>query len=461
MNVNFVELLNSLNALEDKLSSLNFPQPELLNLEPYTTPFLRSDDLLNFTKRIKDVINRHSDYETNDADNEKIESIKYIIDHSDKNLERLHHGNSGYATPAINAYMISMMYAENLINDIFSFDLLSDKSLLPSPMIRKLSSYQNRIESISGKTESIEQKIKTINDAYNAAESLPMTMSQLDEANEEIRKINQSVADRSAEIDQLNTNAKSNERDIGKTKEKLDSYYENIKSKMSSDLKSYEDEAKNYIAQCEQAFRMTTTKGLAWSFQEKANKLNVSIRLWVLALSVSLTIAGIVGYYRYIALDNFFLREGVSGFQTFLQIMISIFSLLTPLWFSWLATKQISQRFKLAEDYEFKSSISKAYEGYRREALQLEEDFSQRLFSNALTRLEEPPIRFMSNEMHSSPMSEILSSPAIISAIRKGGDGVDAFLEKTGLMKKSKKDSKKDEDSNGVEPDEEEKDEQK
>jgi len=58
-------------------------------------------------------------------------------------------------------------------------------------------------------------------------------------------------------------------------------------------------------------------------------------------------------------------------------------------------------------------------------------------------------------------MSEILSSPAIISAIRKGGDGVDAFLEKTGLMKKSKKDSKKDEDSNGVEPDEEEKDEQK
>lgn len=461
MNENLIELLNSLNALEEKLSSINFPQHELINVDPYIMPFLRSDDLLNFTKRIKEVINRHSDYETNDEDNEKIESIKYIIEHSDKNLERLPHGNSGYSSPAINAYMLSMMYAENLINDIFSFDILSNKNLLPSPMIRKLSSYNNRIESISGKTESIEQKIKTIDDAYNAAESLPMTMSQLGEANEEIRKINQSVINKSTEINELNANAKSNERDIEKTKEKLASYYEEIKLKMSSDLKSYEDEAKNYIAQCEQAFRMTTTKGLAWSFQEKANKLNVSIRLWVLALSISLAIAGVVGYYRYIALDQFFLRESVSGFQTFLQIIISIFSLLTPLWFSWLATKQISQRFKLAEDYEFKSSISKAYEGYRREALQLEEDFSQRLFSNALTRLEEPPIRFMSNEMHSSPMSEILSSPAIISAIKKGGDGVDAFLEKTGLMKKSKKDSKNVTTSNEDESDEKEKDDSK
>lgn len=87
---------------------------------------------------------------------------------------------------------------------------------------------------------------------------------------------------------------------------------------------------------------------------------------------------------------------------------------------------------------EFKASISKAYEGYRREALQLDEDFSQRLFGNALTRLEEPPLRFVEDSTHSSPLMEILSSNNFRNFIEQGGDKVELILEKLGLQKRRK-----------------------
>ncbi|QPB12492.1 hypothetical protein [Providencia phage PSTCR8lys] len=442
MDSTLLELKEALEKLKNDVEKLEFPNEHLTKLDPYNTVFLHSEDLLEFPVRMLHTLELHSSYETNEDDERKIRDIIYTIENSEENLKRIVHSNSTYATPAINAYVISMLYVENILNSIFSLEMLSDNKLLPSAIIRRLKSYNSRIEKIGEETDQIEQKIKIINDAYNAAESLPMTLEQLKEANEEIKSINKLIIKDSENLKALKNKAVEDEKSIEKTKEKLNDYFEETKNDMEEELGKYRSTAEKYIEQCEQAFRMTTTKGLSWSFQEKADKLNNSIRLWVLALIVSLTIAGAVGYYRFIALDNFFLRENVSIFQTIVQVIISIFSLGTPLWFSWLATRQISQRFKLAEDYEFKSSISKAYEGYRREALQLEEDFSQRLFSNALTRLEEPPIRFMSNDIHSTPIADILSSPTIVNAIKKGGDNVDAFLERAGLIKKTNSNAK-------------------
>ena len=62
--------------------------------------------------------------------------------------------------------------------------------------------------------------------------------------------------------------------------------------------------------------------------------------------------------------------------------------------------------------------MSKAYEGYRREALQLDEDFQKRLFSTALTRLDEQPLRFVETETHGSPWHELLSSEIVKEALR-------------------------------------------
>src|SRR5690606_11815180 len=81
-----------------------------------------------------------------------------------------------------------------------------------------------------------------------------------------------------------------------------------------------------------------------------------------------------------------------------------------PLWFAWIATKQINQRFRLSEDYAYKASVAKAYEGYRREAAKIDTIFEARLFSSALERLEEAPLRLVEEEMHGSPWHELFTS---------------------------------------------------
>lgn len=122
-----------------------------------------------------------------------------------------------------------------------------------------------------------------------------------------------------------------------------------------------------------------------------------------------------------------------------MQIALSLLSVGAPLWFAWLATKQIGQRFKLAEDYGFKASVAKAYEGYRKEAARIDEAFEARLFASALTRLEEAPLRLVGNTEHGSPWHELISSDAFQEALKFIPGFRDKFIEvaKAGLSKVS------------------------
>jgi hypothetical protein len=88
-----------------------------------------------------------------------------------------------------------------------------------------------------------------------------------------------------------------------------------------------------------------------------------------------------------------------------------------PVWFSWLATKQIGQRFRLAEDYAFKASVAKAYEGYKLEATRLDPNFEKRLFASALTRLDEAPLRLVETGSPGSPWHELIDSHAFKQAL--------------------------------------------
>ncbi|OWF70751.1 hypothetical protein B4903_23150, partial [Yersinia frederiksenii] len=162
--------------------------------------------------------------------------------------------------------------------------------------------------------------------------------------------------------------------------------------------------------QCEDAFRITTTKGLAGAFEVKADKLNASIRFWVGGLLIALSAGAYVGFERIKALSKILEQQNPSLTVIITQVILSTLSIGAPLWFAWLSTKQISQRFKLAEDYAFKASVAKAYEGYRREAKQLDGDFENRLFAAALTRFEEEPLRLVKEKEHYTPWMEMIGS---------------------------------------------------
>ena len=101
-----------------------------------------------------------------------------------------------------------------------------------------------------------------------------------------------------------------------------------------------------------------------------------------------------------------------------LNLILSVVSIGAPIWFAWLATKQIGQRFRLAEDYAFKASISRAYEGFRREAARFDKNMEAKLLSSALTRFDELPLRLVETDSHGSPWHELASSDAVKHAMK-------------------------------------------
>lgn len=165
---------------------------------------------------------------------------------------------------------------------------------------------------------------------------------------------------------------------------------------------------------------------MAAAFDHRAADLERSIVYWVIGLLLSLGVTAWLGKHRFDVVSSLLAAADPRWGEIWLNIALSIASVAAPVWFAWLATKQIGQRFRLAEDYAFKASVAKAYEGYKAEAARLDEQFESRLFDSALTRLEEAPLRLIESQTHGSPWHEIIESEAF----KKGLGLAPEMLEK-------------------------------
>lgn len=328
-------------------------------------------------------------------------------------------GNGHQAVPA---YIGTLDQLAQTLGPLLSWQTIQDTKAMPAPLARRLRGIQAELETLVPNKARLEEQIRQIQDATEAAESLPTDMQSLKEARQTIGRLSTDSAELYGKIDQRH---KDSER-------------------LSKQISDSQEEAHKLVLQCEEAYRITTTKGLAAAFDQRANRLAWSMWVWVFGLLSALAIGAYLGASRIEILSSAMSENDPQWGIVWMQIALSLLSVGAPLWFAWLATKQIGQRFKLAEDYGFKASVAKAYEGYRREAARIDEAFEARLFASALTRLEEAPLRLVGNTEHGSPWHELISSDAFQKALEVIPGFRDKFIEvaKVGLSKVSRDPSK-------------------
>ena len=391
MHTKLQELVTTLTDLEQSLLEQSKTITSVILTEHFGIgyPAMYPLDFRDTIKFLIQKINTNAIVDVSDDECSEIDHIiAKLITSKNSLIPHLFNGNGIQAIPA---FLFTMNYVSHFLDSIFTFERLQDSNLLPKNISRKLKSINARVDQVSPEIENLEAKIQTILNAHTAAENLPIDLEDLKKANKDINEVRESVLKIKFNMDSLNNDS-----------------IETLKS-----LESRQSLAENYLEKCEEAFRASTSKGLAGAFEIKASKLNWSIRFWVAGLTCALAAGGFVGYERLQALSEVLNRPDPSAVVVVTQILLSVLSIGAPLWFSWLSTKQINQRFKLAEDYAFKSSVAKAYEGYRKEASELvDESFKVRLFDSALSRLEEAPLRFVQDPDHSTPWMEMLNSKA-------------------------------------------------
>ncbi|MCY1290768.1 hypothetical protein D9M68_150650 [compost metagenome] len=300
---------------------------------------------------------------------------------------------SGNGAAALPVYFQLLEWIDCIFRPFYTPNLdwkkLDDQKLLPRSMSNRLRSHQSRIERLDVDLSTLDEKIKTINHAHQAANELPTDLEELRAAKTEVA-----------------TNRELAEKNKVLAEEALKRV-----EQLVALVAQHESEAKKLVENTHDAYSAATTKGLGEAFQKRADRLAKSMWIWVCGLVSALAAGAIVGAFRISALQALLAAEASTG-RIALNLVLAFISVAAPVWFAWIATKQIGHRFRLSEDYAFKASVAQAYEGYRREAARLDEKFAKRLFSSALDRIDEAPIRFVEHETHGSPWHEILGRRA-------------------------------------------------
>jgi len=297
-------------------------------------------------------------------------------------------GNNGAAYAA---YLGTISSVRASLYPLLGWKTIPDPKTLPGHTVRKLKSIQAEVEALAPNKDQLQKQLQDIAQAHSVAENLPLDLKALADARQKVVS-HAEAAEAAAKRIVVATEA-SNE-DVRKTKLNA-------------------EEAEKLVAQCEEAYRITTTKGLAAAFDQRATRLGWAVSVWVVGLVGALAFGSHLGAQRLEALTQVLAAPSINWASILLHAILSFLSIGAPIWFAWLATKQIGQRFRLAEDYAFKASVAKAYEGYRREAARIDPEFEARLFASALTRLEEAPLRLVDSATHGSPWHEALSSSTV------------------------------------------------
>lgn len=366
----------------------------LLEWHGWHHPAVNRKDLARIPKDIAARIREHSPEISDPAILATVADFPRRIDLMKGNI--IPHMYNGHGQQAIPAYLGSMVFISELLAPYIALDKLKDPKAMPAAQARRLRSIQIEIDQLSGDKEQLSQHISLIKEATAAATDLPTDMHALKEAREKVEKYSNDSAAAYGRIEK-------SEKDV---------------VKIIGQISGKQIEADKLVQQCEDAYRITTTKGLAAAFDQRASRLGASMWVWVAGLMAALIIGSIIGASRIDALSAAMQAEDPDSILISIQFLLSLLGLGAPIWFAWLATKQIGQRFRLAEDYAFKASVAKAYEGYRKEAARIDEDLEARLFAAALSRLEEAPLRLVEHHAHGSPWAEALSHGPISDAIK-------------------------------------------
>ncbi len=301
--------------------------------------------------------------------------------------------NAGQAVPA---YMLTLQGLRKALDPVLTRDVRAEAAAKLKRLTQQLRGMESRLNGLDPRTAALNTMVERIEQAYNAADQLPTDLESLAEAR-------QKIAD-------LVTDATRQQNDVLRIREDA--------GEQDKQLNKIADDAKAVLAHCETVYAAATSVGLAAAFSERSSALSKSMWFWVAGLVAALAAGSYFGSAQLHSLTELFKVPNVSASVVALNLLLSVLSVGAPVWFAWLSTKQIGQRFRLAEDYAFKASISRAYEGFRREAARFDKDMEAKLLTSALTRLDELPLRLVETDSHGSPWHELASSGVVKQAMQ-------------------------------------------
>lgn len=385
MNEAKIALLAELEAIETAIT-VHFPAGQSVNVaQPnWTFPGVTLEDLISPLTELKNSLSNKLGDDLGDHELILQSFLLRFVSLRTHTVPQLW-SNAGQA---ISAYFITMDAFKRVLAPLLKVE--DGAGLMGAVQItaRQLRAVETRVRDLIARSQDLGSTIDRIEAANDAALQLPEDLESLQEGRDRVRTL---IAE--AEKDRLH---------VFSAREAVES--------VQNDLSQVVLDTAEVVKKADAAYSAATSQGLASAFAERSKELGTSMLLWVGALLLSLGCASYFGSSQLIRLSELIKTPGAPDSAIIVNLLLSVLSVGAPVWFAWLSTKQVGQRFRLSEDYAFKASVSKAYEGYRREAASIDPELQVQLLKSALARLDEQPLRFVEPETHGSPWQEAFSS---------------------------------------------------
>lgn len=359
----------------------------------WSFPGLNRAELIDETESLVKTIEDHA---TDEIQEDRAEELNDYV----RRLKHLHTqtipnlwGNAGQAVPT---FMLTLQGLRRTITKALPVDNHAAATTTLRRLTAQIRSMEARLLDLEPRTTSLTSMVARIEDAHEAADQLPTDLASLAESRSKLETLLHDSTINFGKIESLRIQADD----------------------LDGQLRQSAEDAKTVLDRCETAYSAATSVGLAAAFSERSSTLSKSMWFWVAGLIAALAAGSHFGSTQLQSLALLFQQPNVGTAVIALNLLLSVLSVAAPVWFGWLATKQIGQRFRLAEDYAFKASISRAYEGFRREAAKVDKNMEAQLLASALNRLDEQPLRLVESDSHGSPWHELAASDVVKQALR-------------------------------------------
>ena len=181
--------------------------------------------------------------------------------------------------------IVSIISIVNLtFQQYFDWEHVEDLKKVPREVKQRVLTVQQSLNEVEESSQEIQSKIKTINEAYDAATELPVLLEDLKRSRVDIDLVKNNSNTGYANIQSNKTRSENDLTSIQNTKQAAEILL---------------DEAREILKQMQEKLTMSTSTGLAHAFSNRSDQLKKTSTWWTGGFIVSLIFTFLIAFNRF------------------------------------------------------------------------------------------------------------------------------------------------------------------
>ena len=247
---------------------------------------------------------------------------------------------------------------------------------------------KTKLDSVAEADSSSQEHLEAVQEANTTVDALhskaAASFEVITKYEQQITEARESANENAAEITSLVSKGQKATQELKQANQKLEEITIATTEQQSVNNKLGQEIANTLAA--------ANRVGMAGSFYSRKRELRTSLVIWGLCFVISIC--------SILAISIWLIFPYIQSLDTALKIEdigLKILIVAPLVWLAWMSAKQYGYVARIREDYSFKYATAMAFEGYKKQAQEINDTLLEQLMLQAIEAVGQNPIRLYSN----------------------------------------------------------------